>query len=185
MELLTHPAHHVPMAAPKQREPRRNVILRARMRANSDWCDVTICNVSSRGLMAKCAVSIAKGEYVEVRHRTSYIIGRIVWSHGMRFGIRTQDRIDIAALLSEATLPAENAGIERRSQRRDRPTPASKPDIAARAEASRQFARIFDWAILMVAAIVAGAFVFDAANTALKAPLDSAGMALSGRQTSN
>jgi len=42
-------------------------MLKAQMRDDTRWRAVTICNVSSRGLMTKCSAPLAKGAYIELR----------------------------------------------------------------------------------------------------------------------
>jgi len=81
-----------------EREQRRLVHLTAQLRVNDDWCAAIICNVSSRGLMAKCANPPAKGATVEVRHHGMVILGEVIWSLGERFGLRSPTQIDLVAL---------------------------------------------------------------------------------------
>src|SRR5690606_30114952 len=83
----------------KAREPRRQVILPARMRVGGQWCDVRIRNVSSRGLMAQGEDAPQTGTYVEIRRADQVVIGRTVWRNGDRFGVRTQDQLNVEALL--------------------------------------------------------------------------------------
>jgi hypothetical protein len=152
------------------------------MRATNEWCDVTICNISSRGLMAKSNAPPPKGAYIELRHRSVGIIGRVVWSHGARFGVRTQDRIEISALLAEASFKPKTTGEERRLAPRDRRPGVRQPDAAARAEASRRFARTFDRAALLLVALVAAVVIFDVASGSLSKPLEETRDALAGGQ---
>jgi hypothetical protein len=102
--MFTKHRYYRPMASLKPRELRRTVILKAQMRVADGWRAVTICNVSSRGLMAKCSAPPAKGAYIELRHRGVHIVGRVAWSQGLRFGVRAQDNIDIASLLDQSPL---------------------------------------------------------------------------------
>ena len=170
------------MGSQKPREQRRIVFLKARMRATDEWCDVTICNISSRGLMAKCNMPPSKGTYIELRHRSVCIIGRVAWSHGARFGVRAQDRIDLASLLAEGSLKPKAPGEERRLAQRDRRPAGRQPDAAARAEASRRFARAFDRAALLFVALVAAVVLFDVASGSLSGPLQEARGALASGQ---
>ena len=103
------------MGPVKPREERRTTFLRARIRTEHGWSDVTIGNVSSRGLMLQAGASLQRNCFIEIRHGNACIVGRIVWARGVKCGVRTQDAVDIAALLSRA--PAERAtpGEERRA----------------------------------------------------------------------
>ena len=142
------------------------------MRINGEWCDITICNVSSRGFMAKCASPPPRGTYIEVRHRSLCIVARVMWSRDLRFGVRAQDRIDIANLLSEEPAKRYAAGEERRAARRDRPVlPPGRPNTEAAAEASRRFARVFEWVTLSLAIAVAAGLVFQIVTTSLSKPM--------------
>lgn len=85
----------------KPRELRRNVLVKARMRSGQQWSDIHIRNISSRGLMLHMATPPRPGTVIEIRRAAQVIIGRTVWTTGMSCGIRTQDRIDIGAMLSD------------------------------------------------------------------------------------
>jgi hypothetical protein len=166
------------MALNKSREERATAFLNARMRADDGWSDVTICNVSSRGLMIRRGTSPAKGSYVEIWHQNVCVVGHVRWSQGGRFGIRTQDKIDISALLNSAPARRSLAGAERRSNSRPLPKSKAQPDVAAKADASRTIARVFEWtAVAIVGAVVAGMLV-TAVNAALKGPMQQAQSAL-------
>lgn len=153
----------------------------ARLRSGSDWSDVTICNVSSRGLMGKASPPPAKGEYVELRHRSVIVIGRVVWSQGVRFGLRTQDKIDIAGLLTPASRTPERERMERRQASRQEAARSHGKAIAYRAETSRHIARVLDWGVLALTVAVAAGIVFEMANSSLSGPLRKAQSAMEGR----
>jgi hypothetical protein len=166
------------MALNRSREQRATAFLNARMRADDGWSDVTICNVSSRGLMAKRGSSPAKGSYVEIWHQNVCVVGHVRWSQGGRFGIRSQDKIDISALLNSAQARRPVAGVERRSGSRPLPISKAQPDVAAKAEASRTIARVSEWAaVAIVGAVIAGALV-TAVGAALKEPMQQIQSAL-------
>jgi hypothetical protein len=165
----------------KAREERRNTFLRARLRTEHGWTDVTIGNVSSRGLMLQSVEPLQRNCFVEIRHGSACIVGRIVWARGPKCGVRTQDKVDVAGLLSRAPQKPAKPGEERRSApRRPEARPARAPQEIA--ESSKRFARVFDWTIMMAAAGAAGVFMAQAAWTALDAPLARAEHALSGAQ---
>ena len=151
------------------------------MRVTGDWVDVTICNLSSRGLMAKCHTPPRSGSYVEIRNRGTCIVGRVAWSQGLRFGIRSQERIDMAALLEEPTLKARRAANDRRADAVRRPMP--RPRAVApeeRAERSRRFSRAFEWCVIAGAGAIAVSQVAAVANQALADPLHTVKTTLAG-----
>ena len=164
----------------KPREDRRKTFLRARMRSDRGWSDVTIANVSSRGLMLQCVTTLDRNSFVEVRHRDVTIVGRIVWVGGTRCGLRTQDRIDLAGLLSQGPAKPRQPGEERRAAPRA-PALHRKRPASETADASRRFARLFDWTIMVLAAGAAGAFMAQSAWSVLDAPLAMAGTAMAGK----
>ena len=166
------------MGRQRTREQRRTVALTARLRSDDGWYDVTIGNVSSRGMMLRGRALPAKGEFIEIRQRSVVVIGRVVWSQGASCGVRTQDKVDIPALLSPSATRPPAANLERR--RAPRPAKMTHPGvaIARRAEASRRFARIFDWSIVAVGGALLAAALTDAAYSALRQPMDSARLAL-------
>jgi hypothetical protein len=134
----------------KSREPRVKVSVPARMRAGVDWMDVRIENMSARGLMLKAKDEVKQGSYVEIRHGSRIIIGRIVWARGVLAGLRAQDQIDIAAVVGEsrrrqALLSSPDASqIERRDERTRPPSDSAEQQ----AERSRQYASAFQFIIM-------------------------------------
>ncbi|MCW3838061.1 PilZ domain-containing protein [Sphingomonas canadensis] len=107
-----------------QREPRRPVRIAAATRYDRNRPFATISNVSSRGMELRSATPPAPGTYLEIRSPAASFAARTVWSRGEAFGVRLQERIDVAAL------------VEGRPQQRN--DTASIPDEAA---AARQNAR--------------------------------------------
>jgi hypothetical protein len=159
------------MGFARAREQRRMVMVKARMRVTADWADVTICNVSSRGLMAKCSKAPTRGSYVEIRQRGACIVGRVAWSQGMRFGIRTQDPIDIAALLAEPTIKGTRAQNDRRVQPRKPATAMAVVRHEDKAEGSRRFSRAFEWGVIVAASAFGVSQLAAVAGGALGEPL--------------
>jgi hypothetical protein len=166
------------MGSQKQRERRQVVFLSARLRTDDGWSDITICNVSSRGLMAKSSAPPAKGAFVEVRRGASCIVGHVRWTQGSRFGLRSQERIDADALSEDSGPRTRTRGNDRRATPRSSiPTPPPTPPAASE-EKSRIFARLFDWITLAVAGIGAAAMIAQAASSVLSAPLQQTRTAL-------
>lgn len=156
----------------RQREERVKVLIPSRMRAGGQWMDITIHNVSSRGLMAGCDQPPASGGYVEIRRGTITIVGRVMWSKGRFFGLKSQDRLSVKALVDEPRLasrpprPDAPDSVDRRRDDRLR----TEASLARRVERSRAFASAFQYGI--AAALVVAVAGFGAATVyeALSAP---------------
>ena len=169
---------HRCLMARKAREERRTILPRVRLRADAGWSEVTIVNVSSRGLMFRCPSPPERGSFIEIRHRGASIVGRVAWSRGSRCGIRTQDRLDIQELLAPSPIRPRRSGEVRQETVR-RPPHKSVQLVGARAEQSHRFAVIFNWSVIALAGAGAGFFVVGTMRTALDRPLDVALYALS------
>lgn len=163
------------MGSQKQREQRQVVMLNARMRTEEGWSDVTICNLSPRGAMAKALTPPQKGDFVELRCGSSSIVGHVRWSQGVRFGIRAQDRIDISGLLSEQRDGRKSSGSERDSERRSASREAivakPLPKTVSTEQASRTFARVFEWGALAFVGIAGAGLVGSQVYSVLTAPM--------------
>ena len=154
----------------KPREDRRPISVPARLRSETGWSDVTIGNVSSRGMMLRCVAPPPQRAYIEVRHQGVCIVGQIVWINGARCGVRTQDLVDVAGLLSQGGRRARHPANDRRGASRPVEPPRA-PSPAERAEASRRFARLFDFAVIAAAATGAAALAASLMFDAFSAPL--------------
>lgn len=149
------------------------------MNAGGRWTDVCIHNASSRGLLVAADDPPASGSYVDIRRGSLVIIGRVVWRKGRFFGVRTQDRIVVPALVDEprrgaAAAPAPK--IERRTSARL----AAEGRIARRVERSRRMAAMFQFGFLAVAATAAAAVMADEVSTTLARPLAAVSSTLNG-----
>lgn len=106
----------------RPREPRVRVHAAARMKAGSEWHDIVILNISSRGLMARSHIIPAPRSYVEIRRSTNVtIIGKVIWQDDQHFGIRTRDRITVSMMGANrcgdaAAQPSSPGFVERRAQ---------------------------------------------------------------------
>lgn len=69
------------------------------MRVGDDWVEVGVGNVSSMGMMVRFPSEPAVGTQIELRRRGLTITGEVVWSTQTRFGLRSFEEIDQAALL--------------------------------------------------------------------------------------
>ena len=107
----------------KQREPRRSVMISARMRDGDCWSDANILNVSSKGLLLHSSKPPSRGAYIEVRRGNYVIVARVVWTDANRFGVRAQDKLSFDCLVADkpqAKRPANDTGgmVERRANPR-------------------------------------------------------------------
>jgi hypothetical protein len=145
----------------KARDPRLQVCVPARMHTGADWVGVTILNMSSRGLMIQTDGQLTRGSYVEVRRGTQMIIGRVVWARDGRLGLRSQDQIDVAAIVNEPRLSSRPGALPGKSaERRHAPRQIAAPTIAQRAERSRRFATAFQFISITVAGVGASVTLF-------------------------
>jgi hypothetical protein len=81
------------------------------MRTAAVWVDVSVLNISRRGMMVRCDRAPKRGTIVELRKGHVIVIGRVVWSIEHRFGVRTQDPIGLDALTADQ---ARHQGEDRR-----------------------------------------------------------------------
>lgn len=155
----------------KPRESRKKVLLRARMRAGATWSDACIVNASSRGFGMQSAQPPTRGTFVEVRKGHHCIVARVVWASGHRFGVRTQDLIDLHAITAEGV-----SGNKQRSENIEaQAAPVRAKDLPERsdqtAERSRFLARSMEHAWVALAALTAAVFLFDGLQQAFAKPM--------------
>ena len=165
----------------KAREPRRNVLIRARMRIGASWRDVSILNISSRGLMIHSAQPPSQGAYLEVWRGRHAIIARVVWAREQRFGVRTQDPLSVEAIVRE---PDKSAPDARRSQEAPverRQTGSRARSSKERHEHSRMFGRAFEFAFVAIGGLFAALAVYGVVVESLSDPLAEVSGALTAR----
>ena len=164
-------ASHIPAQRP--RELRRRVVLPARMRMDSSWCDACILNISSRGLMIQLSRGAPNGDMVELRRGHHVIVARVVWRDGSRAGWHSDDRLPVEEILSLSQTPAlqltaAGAFVDRRKQpRREH-------------EHSRWRARWFEFASVTAVGAGLAAIMFSIVESALSKPMDAVRVALGG-----
>lgn len=86
------------------------------MLTDHGWHDVTVRNVSSRGMMLQCRIPPQQKAFIEVRHRGMSIVGRVMWSSNDCFGISTQQAVVLSELLSQAPARPRLGTEERRAR---------------------------------------------------------------------
>lgn len=155
----------------KKRADRRKVLLRVRMSVGGSWVDACIVNVSSRGLGLQTSRPPPRGTYVEIHKGRQVIVARVIWANGHKFGVCAQDSIDLE-LIAAVDLPGARRSTNRSTQAT---LPNWKPlpkRFDVKADRSRAFSRIMEFAALGVAITFAAAFLFQALQGALVEPFE-------------
>jgi hypothetical protein len=158
----------------KPRENRQKVMIKARMLEGTSWHDICILNCSLHGLGIQSAKAPQRGAYVEIRRGRQTVVARVAWSKGHRAGLKSQDPIFVASLVSgndaaPATRTADGGTRERRLQPRSSAQAHSTSRLAGRAMEFTCFA------FIAAAIALAGA---SAVGEALAQPLDAVESAL-------
>ena len=157
----------------KPREPRRKVLIRARLRVIGTWADVCILNISARGMQLQAARPPQRGTYVEIRRGPHVIVGCVAWARQHRFGIKSQDVLFVDAIVAE---PGDNEAQPRRPactaiDRRRRPRAACSSN-------SRIVGRALEFACFGCVAAVGASAVYAAATDLFAKPLSAVSRAL-------
>lgn len=153
----------------RPREPRIRVHVPARMCSGETWHDITILNISSRGLMARTNVVPPARSYVEIRRGAKVlIVGKVVWHDDRHFGIRTQDRIGISMMSDDGSAAAapHDPAVERRAQPR-----AEANDPAEAFARNRQRAALFQFAALSGGGVAGAIVIANVVMDVLSRPL--------------
>lgn len=157
------------------------VAIRARVRTDRGWGDVLIGNASSRGLMLQTPTPPARQSYIEVRHQTVVIVGRVVWTQGSQCGVRTQDRVDIPALLAPFPAAPRKPGEDRRRAKRpSAPSLKRKPTPGEMLARSRRLARRFEFGAIGLLVAGGGYLLATSVGEVLSRPIATTLAALTG-----
>lgn len=146
------------------------------MNVGGKWSNACIHDLSDKGLLVSSLTPPAIGTYVDIRRGTLVIIGRIVWSGGSRFGVRTQDPVSLAALINEPVLKSRPTSADRRAATRDE----TVRHVAKQADRSRQRASAFQFVCLTIIGLGIAYFAAISCYRALATPLSAAAEALGG-----
>lgn len=150
----------------KARESRRQVFLRARMRAGSAPMDICIRNISSRGMLIQAADPPPRGTYIEVLLPAHSIVARVAWTKARHFGVHTRTPIDVNAFIGHAiiggspsTTAASSSAASFKAERQ------TMVDTEQRWERSRRFSAILEFGFFIIcsaaAAVVTIGTIFD------------------------
>ena len=139
------------------------------MRISAEWNDACILNISERGLMIRAPLSPRRGSYVELRRGARIIIGRVMWTNDDRFGLSTQDPLDVESIIAlpdgdaerAACSSATAASFDRRATVRS----------ATAFERSRQWSRAFEFICITIFAVAGCVVAFTAVTQLLAAPM--------------
>lgn len=153
----------------KPREPRRKVLTKARMRVGATWTDTCILNISSRGLMIQAAAPPPRGTYMELRRGSRVIIGRVMWTKQDRCGIKTQDRLDVDAILArpDGAEPVDDASAAAAPTDRRSASRAHEQSF----KRSRQSSRAFEFVCIAILGAAGCLLAFTAVERVFEVPL--------------
>ena len=160
----------------RQREQRRKVLIRARMRSDSGWSDVVVHDISRRGIGISASEPVKPGAYVEIRRASHRIVARIIWSSDRRVGARSQDPIDIDGLIAAA---AEAGRSPDGTGARSKNPPSAMPErrtterrLTKRAERSRDLSSRLQFVALAALFGIAAVLIASNVNRLLAAPFE-------------
>jgi hypothetical protein len=158
----------------KLREPRRKVMIKARMRAAAGWADACILNLSKSGMLVRAQQAPSRGSYLEIRRGSHVIVARVVWASEDKFGVVAQEPIPADELVRDpdgaTAKPANGNFVERR-------TSARPPE--RRHEQSRFRGRILEFATFATFGALMATFLFGEVGEVLARPMTAVRTALS------
>jgi hypothetical protein len=148
------------------REHRRKVVIRAKMRVGGPQVDVCIRDISSKGLMLQTNEPPPRGTYVEVVGASQTIVGRVIWAKDRRFGVRTNDPINVSAAI---------LGIQPPPLHRTQ-APAARPQCPAIArtcnQSNRMLAKGMEFAVIGAFAAILVIMMASTAYETLRRPFE-------------
>ena len=165
----------------KPREPRSKCLVNARMRLDDAWSDVCIRDISSRGMLLEAVSAPRRGKYVELRKGRHVVVARVVWSTDCRFGIQSQDCLNVRGILGEPDFSGNRINQKTEAQLvfEQRTRELKKGEVRWKAEQSRTIARATEFAGVGVVIISFGYFLAITVYDALFVPIKAVSAALS------
>ena len=158
------------------RELRRKVVIGARMRIGATWSDVCLLNLSSRGALVQTAVPPPKGTYLEVRRGSHMIVARVMWAENHRFGVCSQDPINVDDLISDPDGSSHTNQTARTQPNVDRRKYKRASEQAH--EESRMMARSMEFCIVVGAGVLCAGVAFSLVQAAVAEPMSQISEAL-------
>ena len=153
----------------KLRAPRQKVLIRARMRISAGWNDACILNISERGVMVRAASPPPRqGSYVELRRGARIIIGRVMWAKQDRFGLTTQDELDVDSIIAVPDGDGDDASSSAIAEVLDRRAVARPATVLAR---SRHWSRAFEFTCITIFAVAGCVVAFGAVTQLFAGPM--------------
>ena len=166
----------------KQREPRRRVLIPARMKSATEWRDACIVNLSSRGALVRSSDSPTRGDYLELRRGSHIIVARVMWSEDGECGVKAQDWIAVEALVANhdpVVEPVTDDGrrVDRRAVQR-----RTNDDGA---EASRWLGQACEYGVVALLGAAAAVFASQTVSQVLSQPMAEVEQAMANQDIIN
>ena len=159
----------------RNREWRRCVRVKARIKSSDGWHNASILNVSSRGLMIHSACCSNPGREVELRGGDQVIRARVMWRKGERAGLRSDSVLPVIDIINQTEGGVGTLALEA-ARRAGRCTRSTRPGSFA----TGQWTRLIELgSTLAIAAIIVVGFVSTGAGL-LAARLQAVSAALHG-----
>jgi hypothetical protein len=155
----------------KPREPRRKILITARMRSGSDWDDISLFNISSRGALAQAVLPPSQGTYVEIRRGPHLLLARVMWTDKHRFGVHTQDPIRIDDFISDLGGSGKAQEQVAATYAAERRATIRKPPSSDRHDRSRYLGKSLEFCFFVGACVAVTGVAFNAVRAALSEPL--------------
>lgn len=157
-----------------EREQRRPVRLTVRFKTDNGWSDAQIRNISSSGMMAVCESPPRRGTYVEFRRGDSIVIGRVMWTCDDRFGLKSQDRINLESLTAAVSQTPKEMEERRKRDRVGEQLRVRRPSAEEMSARSAMVARAFQFVTIVVVVGATVLILADSAYDTISDPLASA-----------
>ncbi|WP_052761706.1 PilZ domain-containing protein [Aurantiacibacter luteus] len=81
-------------------DTRHTAMLQGRMRDASGTRPVRVYDLSSKGMLVVSERPPERGAIVDILINGHHVAGQVRWVSGRRFGLRTREHVDVAALVS-------------------------------------------------------------------------------------
>ena len=81
-------------------DTRHTAMLQGRMRDAGGTYAVRVGDISPRGMLVVSERPPSRGAIVDIMVNGHHVAGQVRWVSGRRFGLRTRERIDVAAMVS-------------------------------------------------------------------------------------